>query len=42
LPPPLPVTTVASSRGTLALLFSDGLDTVGGFDPNSQVVPISP
>jgi hypothetical protein len=29
-------------NGALALLYSDGLDTVTGFDPSSQQVPITP
>jgi hypothetical protein len=28
--------------GALALLFSDGSDSISGFDPNSQVVAITP
>jgi hypothetical protein len=28
--------------GELALIYSDGLDNVSGFDPGSQVVPINP
>jgi hypothetical protein len=28
--------------GALALIYSDGFDTINGFDPNSQTVPINP
>ena len=28
--------------GALALLYTDGQDTIGGFDPNSQAVSITP
>jgi hypothetical protein len=31
-----------NGTGALALIFSDGLDTIQGFDPNSPIVTISP
>jgi hypothetical protein len=31
-----------TGNGELALLYSDGSDTITGFDPNSQTVPITP
>jgi hypothetical protein len=31
-----------NGNGALALIYSDGADAIGGFDPNSIVVPISP
>jgi hypothetical protein len=33
---------VLVGRGGLALIFTDGFDTVSGFDPNSQMVTITP
>jgi hypothetical protein len=33
---------VLQGSGALALIFSDGLDTIAGFDPASQQVPIAP
>jgi hypothetical protein len=33
---------VLAGRGGLGLLFTDGLDTISGFDPNSQQVAITP
>jgi hypothetical protein len=29
-------------NGELALLYSDGLDSISGFDPASLVIPIAP
>jgi hypothetical protein len=34
--------TMTSSFGELALLYTDGADTITGFDPNSQQVAITP
>jgi photosystem II stability/assembly factor-like uncharacterized protein len=31
-----------NGNGALALIYSDGNDTITGFDPNSQTVPITP
>jgi hypothetical protein len=31
-----------TGTGELALIYSDGTDTITGFDPNSQTVPITP
>jgi sugar lactone lactonase YvrE len=33
---------VLTGRGGLGLIFTDGLDTISGFDPNSQQVAINP
>jgi hypothetical protein len=33
---------VLAGRGGLGLIFTDGLDTISGFDPNSQQVAINP
>lgn len=33
---------VLSGNGALGLLYTNGLDTIGGFDPNAQQIPISP
>ena len=33
---------VLTGNGGLALIFSDGLDTITGFDPSSQLVTIAP
>ena len=31
-----------NANGALALLYTDGLDAISGFDPGSQTVPIAP
>jgi hypothetical protein len=31
-----------TGTGALALLYSDGLDNLTGFDPNSIIIPIAP
>lgn len=33
---------VLNGNGELALIFSDGFDSLAGFDPNSQTVAINP
>jgi hypothetical protein len=33
---------VLTGNGALALLFSDGLDNISGFDANSLIVPVTP
>jgi hypothetical protein len=48
--PPLDATTVTGNNGgnimtgtgALALIYTDGLDSIGGFDPDSQLVTIVP
>jgi hypothetical protein len=31
-----------NGNGALALIYTDGQDTIGGFDPDSQTVAITP
>jgi hypothetical protein len=31
-----------NGNGNLTLIYSDGTDSISGFDPNSPIIPIAP